>query len=195
VQGRNIADGGHPTQVVLPLEGVDVLCEVRGWHRSLLPRPCLFLKPVTKDELEVKDEHPRSQANSVLEIQLVLEPRLHAFETAEHGAPGHSDSMPVITQGTKKVQGTSQLHTGFTPIVGDVALLVAKALSVHGGQGSPSGVSTEIIDLSIGMVSGGGVDGRSGRCVRRDDAQGKNPCAYLPYRQTAKVKSLESDAL
>jgi hypothetical protein len=188
VQGRNIADGGHPTQVVLPLEGVDVLCKVRGWHRQSLPHPCLFLEPVMEDELEVKDEHPRIQANSVLEIHLVLEPRLHAFETAEHGTPGRGDSMPVTTQGTKEAQCASQLHTGFTPIVGDVALLVAKALSVHGGQGSPAGVSTEIIDLSIGMVAGGGTDGCSGCCVRRDDAQGKNPCAYLPYRQTAKVK-------
>jgi hypothetical protein len=111
VQGRNIADGGHPTQVVLPFEGADVLCEVQGWHRPLLPRPCLFLEPVTEDELEVKDEQPRSQANSVLMIQLVLEPRLHAFETAEHGAPGHGDSMPVTTQGTKGCIATAHgLH-------------------------------------------------------------------------------------
>jgi hypothetical protein len=179
VQGRDIADGGHPTQIVLPLEGAAVLCEVRCRHQQPLTRPCLFLEPVMEDEFEVKDEHPSGQANPVLEIQLVLELRLHAFETAEHGAPGHGESMPVTAQGTKEAQCASQLHAGLTPIVRDVALLVSEALRVHGGQGSSAGVSTDLIDLSIGMVADGGLNGCRGCCFQWDDAQGKNPCAYL----------------
>jgi hypothetical protein len=96
-QCRNVVGRRDSVEVVLKLKCSNVLSKIRSRHGQPLTRSGLLLEPVTEDELKVEHEQAGRQANSILEVHLVLDPRLNTLVPAEHGTPGRGNCVLVST--------------------------------------------------------------------------------------------------
>jgi hypothetical protein len=106
VQCGNVVDRRDPVEVVLTLKGPNVLSKIQSRHGQPLARSGLLLEPVAEDELKVEHEQSGQQENSILEVHLMLEPRLNTLEPVKHGTPVHGNRVLVYTQGTQEAKCT-----------------------------------------------------------------------------------------
>jgi hypothetical protein len=95
-----------------------------------------------------------AQPSSHCRVNIIPQAGFNSFILTKHGASSGRNGVIRATESAKESQRAADLGPCFHPRGRQVTHLAAKALSVFCGQGSHSGLPTQVKGFHLGVVEG-----------------------------------------